>query len=171
MKNNYKYFCEDLFNISTDIFSELGSGFNEAVYQNALGIEFRKRNIKYLKEVNIEIFYKDHAVGLDRPDFIILPSRRKGWNFKSPLVIETKVSTQLSNENRAQLKSYLKSLPKNKNNDLKNIKQGVLLKFLKSEDFIESENSKHLIEIELWGHQKAKDKINLIYSLPQKEDE
>ena len=62
MKNNFQYFCEDLFNISTDIFSELGSGFNEAVYQNALGIEFRKRNIKYLKEVNIEIFYKDHAV-------------------------------------------------------------------------------------------------------------
>ena len=54
---------------------------------------------------------------------------------------------------------------------LKNIKQGVLLKFLKSEDFIDSENSKHLIEIELWGHQKAKDKINLIYSLPKKEDE
>ena len=115
------------------------------MYQNALGIEFRKRNIKYLKEVNIEIYYKDHSVGLDRPDFILLPSRKKGWNFKSPLVLETKVTPQITNEHRAQLKSYLKSLPRNKSNDLKNVKQGILLKFLKSEDFINSENSKHLI--------------------------
>ena len=84
MKNEFKILCDDLYNISVDIFSELGSGFNEAVYQNALGIEFRKRNIKYLKEVNIEIYYKDHSVGLDRPDFILLPSRKKGWNFKFP---------------------------------------------------------------------------------------
>lgn len=166
MNNNLNILCDDLYNISVDIFSELGSGFNEAVYQNALGIEFRKRNIKYLKEVNIEIYYKDHSVGLDRPDFILLPSRKKGWNFKFPSVLETKVAPQITNEHRAQLKSYLKSLPKNKNNDLKNIKQGILLKFLKSEDFINSENSKHLIEIELWGHQKARDKIKLIYNLP-----
>ena len=31
------------------------------------------------------------------------------------------------------MKSYLKSLPRNKNNDLKNVKHGILLKFLKSE--------------------------------------
>ena len=60
MNNNLNLLCDDLYNISTDIFSELGSGFNEAVYQNALGIEFRKKNIKYLKELNIEIYYKDH---------------------------------------------------------------------------------------------------------------
>ncbi len=65
------------------------------------------------------------------------------------------------------MKSYLKSLPRNKNNDLKNVKQGILLKFLKSEDFINSENSKPFIEIELWGHQKAKDKIKLNYNLPK----
>ena len=47
MNNNLNILCDDLYNIRVDIFSELGSGFNEAVYQNALGIEFRKRNIKY----------------------------------------------------------------------------------------------------------------------------
>ena len=53
MADNFKIFCKDIYNISTDIYSELGSGFNEAVYQNALGIEFRKRNIKYLKQYGI----------------------------------------------------------------------------------------------------------------------
>ena len=76
------------------------------------------------------------------------------------------MTPQITNEHRAQLKSYLKSLPRNKKNDLKNVKQGILLKFLKSKDFINSENSKHLIKIELWGHQKARDKIKLIYNLP-----
>jgi len=165
MKNDFKYFCEDLFSISSDIYSELGSGFNETVYQNALGIEFRKRNIKYLKEVNIEIFYGEHSIGIDRPDFIVYPSRRKGWGFKYPIVIETKVCPQLSNEHRAQLKSYLKSLPKNKNNEFKTVKNGLLLKFLKSEDFIEDEKTKRLVEIEFWTAQRAKNSIKLIHSI------
>ena len=43
----------------------LGCGFNEVIFQNALAIEFRKRKIEYLKEVNIEIFYKGESVGVD----------------------------------------------------------------------------------------------------------
>ena len=163
--------CQDIFNIATDIFEELGGGFNETVNQNALAMELRKSKVNYLKEVNIEIFYKGESIGTDRPDFVLLPSRKKGWSLNEPILLETKVAPAINNEHRQQLKSYFKSFPRNKNSTLHHIKKGILLKFLKSEDFIDSENSKHLIEIELWGHQKAKDKINLIYSLPQKEDE
>ena len=82
MMSDYKYFCDDLFNISNDIFSELGSGFNEAVYQNALGIEFRKRNIKYLKEAKkisdyqIKNFWDEDKKGFyfyDKNLFFYLP--------------------------------------------------------------------------------------------------
>ena len=49
---NAQKICDDLFNIATDIYNELGGGFNEAVHQNALAIEFRDNGIKYIKEVN-----------------------------------------------------------------------------------------------------------------------
>ena len=71
----------------------------------------------------------------------------------------------MSNEHRAQLKSYLKSLPKNKNNEFKTVKNGLLLKFLKSEDFIEDEKTKRLVEIEFWTTQRAKNSIKLIHSI------
>ena len=71
----------------------------------------------------------------------------------------------MNNEHRAQLKSYLKSLPKNKNNEFKTVKNGLLLKFLKSEDFIEDEKTKRLVEIEFWTTQRAKNLIKLIHSI------
>jgi len=48
-----------------------GCGFDESVFQGALAIKFRNNKIEYLKGVNIEIFYKDESVGVNRPDFII----------------------------------------------------------------------------------------------------
>jgi len=64
-----KKICQDLFKMANNIYSELGGGFNETVNQNALAIELRENKINYLKEVNIEIFYKGNSIGTDRPDF------------------------------------------------------------------------------------------------------
>ena len=110
---NAQKICDDLFNIATGIYNELGGGFNEAVHQNALAIEFRDNGIKYIKEVNIEVFYKGQSVGTDRPDFVLLSSRKKSWNLNEPLVIETKVASNITNDHIQQLKSYLKSFPHN----------------------------------------------------------
>lgn len=52
-----------LHSIASDIYKELGSGFDEVPLQSALAIEFRERKIPYLKEVNIELFYKGQNIG------------------------------------------------------------------------------------------------------------
>ena len=163
---NAQKICNDLFNIATDIYNELGGGFNEAVHQNALAIEFRDNGIKYIKEVNIEVFYKGQSVGTDRPDFVLLSSRKKSWNLNEPLVIETKVASNITNDHIQQLKSYLKSFPHNKNTLLHSIKRGVLLKFLKNEDFDDPDKTKMPVEIEFWKFSKTRNKMRLIYRMP-----
>jgi len=157
----------DIYKRALDVYNELGSGFNESVLQSALSVEFRDAGVKYLREPHIEIFYKKQAVGLDRPDFILLPKGIKGWQMEDPLILETKVSAKLSNEYRQQLKSYFVSIPYNKNTTLQKTKSGILLNFLKTEDFEEGEATKNAVEIEFWGFIKRSKSMKLRYSLPK----
>ena len=78
-----KKLCEKIQSIGLSVFNELGAGFDENVHQLGIGIELRAAKIKYLRETNIEIFYKKHPVGLDRPDFILFPNKKTlGFNIK-----------------------------------------------------------------------------------------
>ncbi|MEM4270783.1 MAG: GxxExxY protein [Candidatus Pacearchaeota archaeon] len=111
--------------LAEEVRNNLGCGFIEVIYQNALAIEFRRRKIEYLKEVNIEIFYKGESVGVDRPDFVVT----KINGCKDPILLELKVSDKISDGHRIQLKSYCTSLPKNSNPVLKDFSGGILMAF------------------------------------------
>ena len=111
--------------LGEEVRKHLGCGFNEVIYQSALAIEFRKNRIEYLKEVNIEIFYKGESLGVDRPDFIIT----KIGSYKNPILLELKAADNISDGHRIQLKSYCKSLPKNNNPVLTDFSGGILLAF------------------------------------------
>jgi len=111
--------------LGEEVRKHLGCGFTEAIYQNALAIEFRKNKIDYLKEVNIEIFYKEESVGVDRPDFIIT----KCDGFLKPILLELKVTDRISDNHRVQLRSYCTSLPHNNNPVLTNFAGGILMAF------------------------------------------
>lgn len=152
------------------VYSELGGGFNEPTNQAALAIEFREAGIPYLKEVNIEIFYKGQCVGTDRPDFILLP-HKKPWNLRKPIVLETKVSPKLSDDHHQQLKTYLKSLPQNRNATLTGIDRGILLRFHKAENFRQLVEVRHdrPVELELWRYSATSDTMELMYSAPPEE--
>jgi GxxExxY protein len=115
--------------IGNEVRRNLGCGFNETIYQNALAIEFRQAGIHYLKEVNIEIFYKEEGVGADRPDFIITKIGRQKISF----ILEIKISDKITDDHRTQLQSYCTSLPKNDNPVLRNFAGGLILSFPKCE--------------------------------------
>lgn len=169
---NIRIICEDIFTIATSIHEELGGGFNEVVNQNAFAIELREKKIDYLKEVNIEIFYKNHSIGTDRPDFIILPPGKKKWELSNPIVLETKVAPKFTDDHRQQLKSYLKSFPQNIHTTLKRITDGILLRFQKSESYkdVSGPISDNPIELEYWKYSKRKGVITLNYKLPEEDN-
>ena len=158
-------FISKIVSLGNNVYSELGGGFTETVHQVGLSIELNKAKIHYLRETNIEIFYKGHPVGLDKPDFILYPDK-KNFGISEPIILECKFKEKIDDDARQQLKTYLKSVPLNSNPNLKNIKKGFILNFKKKENFKEgvSKKSEESISIECWEYNKKKDKINIIFN-------
>lgn len=48
--------------ICMDVHRELGKGFSEVVYGDALEIDFIDHNINYSREKNFDIIYKDNLL-------------------------------------------------------------------------------------------------------------
>ena len=82
------------------VYKELGAGYNESIYEEALGVELREQGIKYDVEKNTEIFYRGFKVGVHRLDFIV----------EKKLVVELKAATSISASHVGQTRSYLKTL-------------------------------------------------------------
>ena len=149
-----KKFNDIIFKIANKIYSQL-SGFEEKYYQSALGIEFRKKKIDFMREAGLELFYEDHPLGLHELDFLITPC----YDLKEPLIIETKVGSTISDSHRQQLKNYLRSASKNKNVIIKNIEMGMILNFNNNEQItktIRKKKETQDIEIEIWKYNKNK---------------
>ena len=149
-----KKFNDIIFKIANKIYSQL-SGFEEKYYQSALGIEFRKKKIDFMREAGLELFYEDHPLGLHELDFLITPC----YDLKEPLIIETKVGSTISDSHRQQLKNYLRSASKNKNVIIKNIEMGMILNFNNNEQItktIKKKKDTQDVEIELWKYNKNK---------------
>lgn len=158
-----------LHSIATAIYEELGSGFDEIPLQSALAIEFRDRKIPYLKEVNIELFYKGHNIGTAIPDFVLLPCNRKNWAIKTPIILEVKVGADLKAAQYKQLRLYLKSMPHNKNPILQKITKGYLLRFGNVEKYIDGKEEKveKPVTLELWQFSRKNDEMKLVTKLPK----
>jgi len=85
---------------SKQVYRELGAGYNEVVYEEALAVEFRERKIPYEIQRNTEIFYKGVKVGLHRLDFIL----------DGKLVVELKAWSTITQSHIGQTSAYLKTL-------------------------------------------------------------
>ena len=82
------------------VYDVLGVGFVEPVYQEALEIEFRRRNIPYKREVEIDVYYDGILLEKKfRADFICYDS----------IIVELKAVSELDNGNLLQLCNYLKA--------------------------------------------------------------
>lgn len=124
-KNQLKTIALKIKDLAEEVRKNLGCGFPETIFQNALAIEMRKNKVEYLKEVNIEIFYKGESVGVDRPDFIIT----KIGTTNETIIIELKVADKITDNHRSQLRSYCTSFPLNNNPVLKDFAGGILISF------------------------------------------
>jgi GxxExxY protein len=83
-----------------EVHRELGCGFLEAVYHDAMEIEFIDRGLPYEREVDLPIYYKGR----------LLPSRyRADFVCFGNVIVELKAIKTLGDIERAQCLNYLKS--------------------------------------------------------------
>ena len=79
---------------------ELGCGFLERVYQDALECEFQERGISYEREKEIQIMYKGKPLGEPyRADFVCY----------GKIIVELKAVNETTGVHRAQILNYLKA--------------------------------------------------------------
>tara|TARA_B100000287_G_scaffold18927_1_gene18963 strand:+ start:953 stop:1444 length:492 start_codon:yes stop_codon:yes gene_type:complete len=156
MEKNHTKFLETIKKLSLEVYSNLGDGFSEDIYQKALAIELRTNKIDYLRETVIELFYKDQMVGLGEIDFFFPPQKNKFFTLEVPIIIETKYSTKLEDNHRAQLRQYLHSAKLNKTAVFKDLQYGALLNWQKKVSYDQKRiTPEEEVSIEFWRFAKS----------------
>ncbi len=108
----HKDLTEKIIGAAIEVHKILGSGYIESIYEEALIKEFQLRYIKYERQKEVEIFYKDGLIGNHRLDLFV----------EDEIIVELKAVKVLTDIHQAQLLSYLKATNK---------KVGLLLNFSK----------------------------------------
>jgi GxxExxY protein len=81
------------------VYNELGYGFLEKVYENAMMIELREMGLKCANQAPVEVVYRDQNVGHYFADLMI----------NDVVIVELKAAESLCPEHEAQLINYLKA--------------------------------------------------------------
>jgi len=62
---------EVIIGAAISVHRELGPGFLETIYEQALGVEFALRGIAFVRQKPVPLFYRDHQIGEHRLDFVV----------------------------------------------------------------------------------------------------
>ena len=86
--------------ICMEVHRELGHGFSEVVYKDAIEFEFREKNILYEREKEYQVFYKERVLQHSfYADFVVFNN----------IILELKaIEGGISDDNIAQTLNYLK---------------------------------------------------------------
>ena len=107
----YKDECYRIIGACMAVHRELGHGFLEPVYQEALAIELDYQGIPFVREQGLNIKYRGIELNkIYKADFVCY----------NGIIVELKAIRELSNDHIAQLINYLKAT---------NLKVGLLINF------------------------------------------
>lgn len=86
-----------------EVYNELGNGFLEPIYQEALEKEFRLQKIPYEREKQLRVSYKG---------FLLDKTYYADFYCFNNIIVELKAVSSIAKEHKAQVINYLKSLNK-----------------------------------------------------------
>jgi GxxExxY protein len=98
------------------VHTELGHGFLESVYSNALAVLLDAATLRIDREVPFQVMFHGHLIGLYRADFVV----------QSSVVVEVKANRTILPAHKAQLLNYLRA---------SGLQVGLLLNFGQSAEF------------------------------------
>lgn len=82
-----------------DVYNNLGYGFLEKVYENALSLELRTKGIQVEQQKPIQVVYRQQIIGEYFADLVV----------DSKVIVEIKAVKNLIPQHEAQLLNYLKA--------------------------------------------------------------
>jgi GxxExxY protein len=99
MEIQNKVLTERIIAAAIRVQKELGPGFLEAMYEEALAIELRAAGINFERQKLLPVFYREHLIGEHRLDFLV----------EQKVILELKAITALEDIHFAIVRSYLKA--------------------------------------------------------------
>ena len=99
------------------VYPQLGYGFLEKVYENAMVIALRALGLGVQSQVKIPVYFQAQPVGEYYTDLLV----------EEKIIVELKAASQLMSEHEAQLLNYLRATP---------YEVGLLLNFGPKPEFI-----------------------------------
>ncbi len=112
----HRELTDELLNTFYEVYNELGYGFLEKVYQNALYLELKERGFRVEAQKRCPVYYKGKEVGDYFCDIIV----------NDLIILELKAGEFISEEHELQLFNYLKAT---------SIEIGFVLNFGKKPEF------------------------------------
>ena len=125
----YEETTEEIIKVFYHTYNQLGYGFLEKVYENAISLELSSRGFSISRQVPISVYYKGENVGDFYADIIV----------NDKILLELKAAEDIVPAHRNQVINYLKAT---------RIEVGLLLNFgekPKFERFIFTNNRKPLL--------------------------
>ncbi len=89
-----------ILNAAIRVHTELGPGFLESLYEEALAVELRFLGIQFERQKPVPVFYRAQPIGEHRVDLLV----------EQKIVVELKAIATLEKIHFAILRSYLKAL-------------------------------------------------------------
>ena len=81
------------------VYPQLGYGFLEKVYENALFLALRNLGLEVRQQAKIWVYFQDQVVGEYYADLLV----------EDAVIVELKAASQLTKEHEAQLLNYLRA--------------------------------------------------------------
>ena len=106
----YQEISEKIIACAYRVYNNLGSGFLEKVYQNALLIELQKQGLEVEQQFPIDVYYEGKVIGQYYADLVV----------EQKIIVELKAVSDLAKTHEVQLVNYLKATK---------IKVGLLINF------------------------------------------
>ena len=95
----HKSITDTILKVYYEVYNELGSGFLEKVYQNAMYFELKAKGYKVDAQKQIKVYFKKQVVGEYYSDLLV----------EDKVIVELKATELLMNVHVAQTLNYLKA--------------------------------------------------------------
>ncbi len=112
----HKSITDAILKVYYEVYNELGYGFLEKVYQNAMYFELKSLGYKVEAQKQIKVYFKKQLVGEYYSDLLV----------EDKVIVELKATELIMNVHVAQIMNYLKATP---------IEVGMLLNFGEEPEF------------------------------------